>query len=166
MENDTPKPILIALLDEVFSCTLVRCRRLTNRYAPSPSEVKSGVSTTLGPISFLALALSFQVNSLVLALILLKQLNLSGIAHMALFTNVVEMMGALPPKYEPLNSQQDDEATQQDSLIPNFPRDGRTLRLKIIRLGFCLGVLVATFLIQVVVGLILNSIVMHIYPTA
>ncbi|KUJ12459.1 uncharacterized protein LY89DRAFT_208026 [Mollisia scopiformis] len=86
--------------------------------------------------------------------------------NMALFTKAAETMGALPQKYEPLTGQQDDEATQQDSLVFNFPRDRRTLRLKIIGLGFCLGILVATFLILIVVGLILSSVVTHIYPAA
>jgi hypothetical protein len=85
---------------------------------------------------------------------------------MAFFTDVVEIMGAFRPKYEPLNGQQDDEPKQHDSQIPNSHRDRRTLRLKIIALGFCLGILVATFLILVVIGLILNSFVTHICPTA
>lgn len=69
-------------------------------------------------------------------------------------------MGAFPPKYEPLSeAHDDDESTTQEILLSSFRRHQNSLRLRIIGLGFCLGILAFTFLILAAFGVILHTIV-------
>jgi hypothetical protein len=100
-----------------------------------------------------------------------QQLFLSIAVLMNPFFEIAAAMVASPPKYEPLKEQQqlprieeEDDGIEQDSLMPRFRKDHRTLRPKIIGLSLCLGSLILVFLILVTFGIILHSIITHIYP--
>lgn len=84
---------------------------------------------------------------------------------MNFLSRIFENMGAPPLRYQPISQKQDeDDTTPPEAGNPVLSQDRQTLRMKVIGLGFCFGILISTFLILFAISLILSGIIEHIPP--